>query len=90
MPAIARVGIDNAGGGLILGPGAPTVRVNGAAAATLGDLIAPHGAGPHAVAVIIGASLTVIGNSKRIARAGDLCSCGHTIAGGSPNTNAGG
>ncbi len=90
MPAMARVGVDTAGGGVILGPGASSVKVNGSTAAALGDLIASHGTGSHAAAVITGASTTVKGDSKRLARQGDSCSCGHTISTGSSDTNAGG
>lgn len=41
-----RVGKDTAGG-LIIGPGEPTVLVNGYPISIRGDLIAGHGKSPH-------------------------------------------
>ena len=87
--AVARVGVDNVGGGLILGPGAPTIKVNGSTVSVLGDAVASHGSGPHAAATIITASGSVNAEGKAVVRVGDLASCGHTVATGSPDTNAG-
>jgi uncharacterized Zn-binding protein involved in type VI secretion len=89
MPAIAQVGISTAGGGVITGPGAPTVKANGSIVAVLGDAVASHGSGVHANATIITASSTVKAEGKFVARVGDLASCGHAIVGGSSNVNAG-
>jgi uncharacterized Zn-binding protein involved in type VI secretion len=83
LPGKARVGLDNAGGGVILGPGAPTVLVNGVPAACVGDAIAPHGIGLHANAVIVQGSATVIAEGRNVSYTGALCSCGHTITPGS-------
>lgn len=87
MPGRARVGIDHVNGGLILGPGATTVLVNGAPQACVGDAIAAHApfTGLHNSAVISTGSATVKAGSRPVARIGDLCSCGHAIASGSTN-----
>ena len=87
MPGIARVGVDSAGG-VILGGGQSTVRVNGARAAVLGDAVAPHGDPPHKAAVMVQASGTVRAGGIKVCRAGDAASCGHT-ASGSGNVRAG-
>lgn len=42
----ARVGLDIAGG-IILGPGNPTVLVNGFPISLIGDAVAGHGDSPH-------------------------------------------
>jgi len=89
MPAVARVGVETVGGGLITGPGAPSVKTNGSTTSVLGDSVAPHGSGPHAAATIITASGTVNAEGKGVVRVGDLASCGHTVVGGSPDVNAG-
>ena len=90
MPAVAKVGVSTVGGGLITGPGAPTVKVNGATVSVLGDSVASHGSGPHVAATIITASGNVNAEGKGVVRDGDLASCGHTVINGSADTNAGG
>ena len=80
MPGIARVGTDSAGG-TITGGGQSTVYVNGALAAVLGDAVAPHGVGLHAVAVMAQASGSVFPGGIPVCRAGDAASCGHTATG---------
>lgn len=93
MPSVARVGVDKVGGivtgGVITGPGKPTVRINGSPVSVIGDNVAPHGAGPHANATIVQGSSTVFAGGIGIARLGDLASCGHTVDSGSPNVSAG-
>jgi len=78
MPAAATIGKSTAGGPII-GPGAPTVLINGSPVSTLGDTVTPHGNGPHAAATIITASVTVFAQGKGIVRAGDSASCGHPV-----------
>jgi uncharacterized Zn-binding protein involved in type VI secretion len=86
---VARVGLDNVVGGLILGPGAssPPVYTNTGITSTIGDLIAPHSpfVGAHLSAIIVVGSTTVFANGKAVAYLGSLCSCGHTVSSGSPN-----
>ena len=89
MPAVARVGVDTVGGGLITGPGAPSVKVNGSTVSVLGDAVAPHGPPPHDAATITSASGTVNAEGKGVVRVGDTASCGHTVATGSADVNAG-
>lgn len=51
---ITRVGLDNAGGGVITGPGSTTVFAEGAPVSLPGDIILPHppcdSGNPHCVA----------------------------------------
>lgn len=90
MPGISRVNTDSAGG-IIAGPGVPTVRVNGSIISVVGDSVTPHppAPGPHfAGPVMVGKSSTVRAGGKGVVRAGDLASCGHG-ASGSSNVFAG-
>ena len=81
MPAAAIVG-KSVAGGVITGPGAPTVLVNGSPVSTLGDTVTPHGDPPHSSATIIKSSTTVFANGRGIVRAGDKASCGHSVVSG--------
>ena len=81
MPGIARVGIDTAGGLIVGPPLAPTVFVNGAPIVVVGTLVAPHGAGPHAIATMIQGSAVVFAGGLPVCRAGDAASCGDTATG---------
>tara|TARA_R110002126_G_scaffold209698_1_gene356279 strand:- start:390 stop:653 length:264 start_codon:yes stop_codon:yes gene_type:complete len=87
MPGISRVGVDTAGG-LITGPGASTVFVNGSKVSLKDDSVASHGVGVHADAKMVGCSETVTAEGKGVVREGDAASCGH-IATGSSDTLAG-
>lgn len=80
MPACARLG-DPAGGPITAT--ATTVLVNGVPVARLGDPVVPHGIGPHAVAVIVGASMNVEAEGIAVTRLGDSASCGDSVSGGS-------
>jgi len=82
MPGISRVGVDSAGG-TILGPGVPSVVVNGAPVSVIGDSVAGHGDSPHASATMVGGSGTVIAGGIGVVRAGDAASCGDTASGSS-------
>lgn len=84
---ISRVGVDSAGG-IITGPGAPTVKINGATCSVHGDAVAGHGSGPHAAPTMIATSTTVKAEGKAVVRQGDLATCGH-VATGSANVLAG-
>lgn len=92
MPAAARVGVD-AAGAPIIGPGEPTVTVNGSVIAVEGDNVTPHGSGPHnsSPKLVPGAgSQTVTAGNKNVFRQGDPATCGHNVASGSGNVTVGG
>ena len=82
MPGVSRVGVDSAGG-IITGPGVPSVVVNGSSISVIGDSVAPHGDEPHASATMVGGSGTGIAGGKGVVRAGDAASCGDTASGSS-------
>ena len=63
----------------IIGPGAPTVIADGAPVSTMFDDVAPHGEPPHAKALVIGGSATVIAAGRPVVRNGDPASCGDTV-----------
>lgn len=88
MPGISRVGVDSAGG-TILGPGEPSVFVNGSPISIIGDAVASHGIAPHAAPVMVEGSSTVFAGGIGVVRQGDAASCGHTAT-GSSNVFAGG
>ena len=82
MPAITRVG-SNQAGGVITGPGSSTVKAEGARVSLKGDNIAAHGDPPHTAPVMVGSSSTVYATGKPVVRSGDSASCGHTANGAS-------
>ena len=72
----ARVGDMTDHGGSIIGPGVPSVRIEGQSAAVLGDqttcpVVLP-GPIPHVGGPLMTASTTVFIGGKRAARAGDI------------------
>jgi uncharacterized Zn-binding protein involved in type VI secretion len=82
MPGVSRVGVDSAGG-TILGPGVPSVIVNGAPISIIGDAVAGHGPSVHAGPVMVEGSSTVFAGGIGVVRAGDAASCGDTASGSS-------
>lgn len=80
MPGATRVNVDTAGG-LITGPGVPTVRIRGDTAAVVGDAVANHGDSPHDSATLSTGSAKVRIRGEVAVRAGDLATCGHTATG---------
>jgi uncharacterized Zn-binding protein involved in type VI secretion len=82
MPGVSRVGVDSAVG-TILGPGIPSVIVNGAPISIKGDAVAGHGLGEHSGPIMVGSSSTVFAGGIGIVRAGDAASCGDTATGSS-------
>jgi len=85
MSLAGRVGIDKFATGVILGPGAPTVLINGVPASVLGDAIAPHGKAPHKLAKVVQSSKTVIAEGRGICGTGlAVASCGHPQSTGAP------
>ena len=74
----ARVGDMTIHGGVITGPGVPTVLIGNMPAATLGDMqTCPmfNGPQPHVGGVIAMGSATVFIGGKPAARVGDTCVC---------------
>ena len=82
MPAISRIG-KNQAGGVIVGPGASTVKAEGARVTLKGDSIAAHGKAPHNSPTMVGASSTVFTEGKLVCRAGDSATCMHNCNGAS-------
>lgn len=79
----ARVGIDLVATGIITGPGAPTVLVNGAPASVVGDTVAPHGPPPHSNPIIVVGAATVLAQSRPVTITGrSIASCGHPVSTG--------
>lgn len=74
-----------AGGGLIVGPGAPTVIVENTPISTIGDGIATHGEAPHTSgsSLVTLGSTTVKAENKFVSIAPGVVSCGHTLSPGS-------
>jgi uncharacterized Zn-binding protein involved in type VI secretion len=93
MPAAARVGVDTAPAPII-GPGVPSVTVNGSPIAVEADDVTPHGSDPpHSSSpkLVPGAgSQTVSAGGKNVFRQGDPVTCGHSVVTGSSNVIVGG
>lgn len=77
----AKVGVSLAGG-IIIGPGATTVLVEGTPLSTVGDDVTSHGVGAHAAALTASGSTTVLAEAEPACRQGDLATCGHAITNG--------
>ena len=72
---VVRVGDPTSHGGVIVGPGVPTVNIEGQPAAVLGDFAScPLSTGfvPHVGGPIVTGSTTVLIGGKPAARAGDV------------------
>lgn len=87
MSFAARILDASTHGGVIVGPGAPTVLVGGMPAAVAGDQhvcpIPPPAHAPTASPFPVG-SATVTIEGKPALRAGDLCACGAAPLPGEP------
>jgi len=78
MPPAARVGDITAHGGIVTGPGCPTVMIGGLPAARVGDMhtcpmvtgTVPHVGGP----ITLGSATVFIGGMPA-ARVGDMATC---------------
>jgi uncharacterized Zn-binding protein involved in type VI secretion len=92
MPDVGRTGQDVVGGkGIITGPGAPTVFVNGTPISVEGDVVAPHGKKKHAAAVIKPGtgSKTVFADGKPITlKTQTIATCLEPVTTGSPDVQA--
>ena len=94
MPAVVRRGDVNAAGGAAI-QGARSVVVNGRPVVGPGSPVTPHpccgapGCQIHCVAVTTGGSGSVIAEGKPVILVGDVDTCGHARAQGSPDVVAG-
>ena len=95
MPPAARLGDMTAHGGVVTGPGCPTVLIGGAPAARVGDMhTCPmfDGPKPHVGGPITMGSPTVFIGGMPAARVGDMATCTgppDTIAAGCPTVMIG-
>jgi len=87
MPAVQRSGDSNTAGGSIKG-GIPNVLVNGVPIAVEGLSVSAHPF-KHFSQSTGGGSGTVRVQGRRVIRAGDKDTCGHSRQGGSANVRAG-
>lgn len=81
MPKVSLVGVDTAGGGVILGPGASKLSVGGVRVSLVGDSIAPHGPPPHITAVVLTGSNKLSVGGVPVTIQGSATSCGHDATG---------
>ena len=86
MPPAARMGDATVHGGVVTGPGAPTVLIGGMPAAVMGDMhtcpIPPPAHVP--VTPFVVGSATVLIAGRPALRVGDPAGCGATVAVGLP------
>lgn len=87
MPAAACVGDPSNHGGIITGPGVPTVMIGGKPAAVMGDMHAcalpPPGHVPTVSPFPMGSATVMIGGKPAL-RVGDSCLCGASALLGNP------
>jgi uncharacterized Zn-binding protein involved in type VI secretion len=92
MAAAARVGDVTNHGGVIVGPGVPTVLIGGMPAAVMGDMHAcpiPPPSHIPSSPFVIGSSTVLIGGKPAL-RTTDTCGCGAMPAVGCPTVIIGG
>lgn len=83
MPAVVRKGDANSAGGVVTGPSAPSVLVNGRPVSVIGDSVSPHpccgkpGCGAHCSAKTSKGASTVFAEGKPIILVGNNDTCGH-------------
>lgn len=79
MNNVAIVNLSTAGG-LIYGPGSPTVYIGGLHVSLDQDSVTPHGINEHAGPTLIATNnLTVYANGKLIIVKNDPATCGHLV-----------
>lgn len=92
MPSAARVTDSTTHGGLVSGPGVPTVLIGSRPAAVLGDMhvcaLPPPGHVPTVSPFTVGSATVLIGGRPAL-RAGDACGCGAMPAVGEPTVQIG-
>lgn len=83
MPQLGKIGVTIYGAGVEIGPGAPTVLVEGSPVGVIGDKITPHGKPPHTAPTVVTGSATVRAEGKPVVVQGlSKASCGHAAASG--------
>ena len=88
MAAAVRIGDLTNDGGVVVGPGVPTVQIGGIPAAVIGDMHASLNPAPiHAF--VIGSSNVLIGGKPAL-RITDACGCGAVPVVGCPTVIIGG
>lgn len=91
MPGAVRIGDPNSAGGIAVGAGAPSVKINGRSACTPGTSVTPHpccprrGCAKHCAARTTRGSTKVFVEGKPLIYVGSSDSCGHARALGSTN-----
>jgi uncharacterized Zn-binding protein involved in type VI secretion len=92
MPNAARVTDSTNHGGMIIGPGVPTVLIGGMPACVMGDnhvcSMPPNAHQPTVSAFPMG-SVTVMIGGKAAIRTGDTCICGASAVVGCPTVTIG-
>lgn len=89
MPGAVRIGDPNSAGGIAVGAGAPSVKINGRSACTPGTSVTPHpccplpGCKKHCAARTTLGSRSVFVEGKPLIYVGSPDSCGHARALGS-------
>ncbi|HMI05886.1 MAG TPA: PAAR domain-containing protein [Pedobacter sp.] len=92
MPNAARVTDSTNHGGMIIGPGAPTVLIGGMPACVMGDnhvCSMPPNAHQPTVSPFPMGSVTVMIGGKAAIRTGDACICGASAVVGCPTVTIG-
>jgi uncharacterized Zn-binding protein involved in type VI secretion len=93
MPSAARVTDISNHGGIIAGPGVPTVLIGGKPAAVMGDqhicALPPSGHQPTVSPFPIGSTTVLIGGKPAL-RTSDACICGAMAVVGDPTVIIGG
>jgi uncharacterized Zn-binding protein involved in type VI secretion len=90
MAFAARVGDSSTHGGVVLGPGMPTVLIAGLPAARLGDLhVCAIPSLAHVPSPFVAGSVTVLLAGVPLLRSGDACVCGASVAVGAPTVSIG-
>jgi len=92
MPSAARVGDQTNHGGVVTGPGIPTVLIGGKPAAVMNDMhmcgLPPNPHQPTASPFMLGSSTVLIGGKPAL-RVGDTCICGASVVIGEPTVQIG-
>lgn len=85
---VAQITIATAGG-VLTGPGCPSVKVDGKIISVLGDSVQSHGSGSHVAATITSASSSVFAGGMAVVRNTDSASCGDIVTNGNTTVKAG-
>ena len=90
MASAARVGDQTNHGGIVTGPGVPTVLIGGKPASVMNDIHTCALPPPHLASTtfILGSSTVLIGGMQAV-RVGDTCICGASAAIGDPTVQIG-